>query len=50
MALYFVTSLCDILCELLEPHGARGDICEGNLSTASGAVCLGTIAKQDILL
>jgi hypothetical protein len=28
--------LCDILCELPEPHGARGDICAGNLSTASG--------------
>jgi hypothetical protein len=36
MAPYFVISLCDILCELLEPHGARGDVCMGNLSTASG--------------
>jgi hypothetical protein len=36
MALYFVVSLCDILCELAEPHGARGDVCAGNLSTASG--------------
>jgi hypothetical protein len=34
--IYFVISLCDILCELPEPHGARGDICAGNLSTASG--------------
>jgi hypothetical protein len=25
-----------ILCDLPEPHGARGDICAGNLSTASG--------------
>jgi hypothetical protein len=25
-----------ILCELPEPHGARGDVCEGNLSIASG--------------
>jgi hypothetical protein len=24
MAPSFVTSLCDILCELAEPHGARG--------------------------
>jgi hypothetical protein len=32
MASYFVT----ILCELPKPHGARGDICAKNLSTASG--------------
>jgi hypothetical protein len=25
-----------ILCDLPEPHGARGDVCAGNLSTASG--------------
>jgi hypothetical protein len=36
MTPYFVISLCDILYELLEPHGARGDVCVGNLSTASG--------------
>jgi hypothetical protein len=36
MAPDFVISLYDILCELPEPHGARGDICVGNLSTASG--------------
>jgi hypothetical protein len=36
MAPYFVIGLCDILCELLEPHGARGDVCPGNLSTTSG--------------
>jgi hypothetical protein len=34
------TILCDlsyfILCDLPEPHGARGDICAGNLSTACG--------------
>jgi hypothetical protein len=36
MAPYFVIILCDMLCELFEPHGARGDICVGNLSTASG--------------
>jgi hypothetical protein len=32
--------LCDppfmILCDLSKPHGARGDTCPGNLSTASG--------------
>jgi hypothetical protein len=36
MTSYFVISLCDILCELPEPHGARGNVCVGNLSTASG--------------
>jgi hypothetical protein len=28
--------LCDILCDLPEPHGARGDVGAGNLSIASG--------------
>jgi hypothetical protein len=32
MASYFVT----IICELPEPYGTRGDVCTGNLSTASG--------------
>jgi hypothetical protein len=32
---------CDILCELPEPHGARGDIFVGNLSTASGVHLFG---------
>jgi hypothetical protein len=36
MAPYFVISLCNILCELAEPYGARGDVCAGNLSTAIG--------------
>jgi hypothetical protein len=27
--------LCDILCDLHEQHGARGDVCAGNLSTAN---------------
>jgi hypothetical protein len=36
MAPHFVIILCDILCELPHPHGARGDVCAGNLSTASG--------------
>jgi hypothetical protein len=30
------TILCDILSEPPEPDGARGDVCAGNLSTASG--------------
>jgi hypothetical protein len=34
------TILCDpsyfILCELPKPYGARGNICAGNLSIASG--------------
>jgi hypothetical protein len=36
MSPYFVIILCDILSELPRPHGARGDVCAGNLSTASG--------------
>jgi hypothetical protein len=28
--------LCDILCDLPEPHGQRGNVCAGNLSTACG--------------
>jgi hypothetical protein len=36
MAPYFVIILCDILCEVPKPHGVRGDVCAGNLSTASG--------------
>jgi hypothetical protein len=35
MAPFFVTILGDILCELPEPQGARGDVYAGNLSTAS---------------
>jgi hypothetical protein len=50
MAPYFVISLCDILCELSEPHGARGDVCAGNLSTASRTVYRETIAKHNILM
>jgi hypothetical protein len=45
MAPYFVISLCDILCELPEPHGARGDVCAGNLSTASGDRLSGNRSK-----
>jgi hypothetical protein len=36
MAPYFMISLCGILCELSEPHGARGNVCARNLSTANG--------------
>jgi hypothetical protein len=50
MAPVFVTSLCDILYELLEPHGVKGPLCAGNLSTASGAMCREIVAKYDILL
>jgi hypothetical protein len=45
-----VIILCDILCDLPEPHGARGDICAGSLSTVSGDRLFVTIAKHDILL
>jgi hypothetical protein len=51
MAPYFVISLCDILCELPEPHDARGDVYVGNHSTASGDYLFQeTVAKHDILL
>jgi hypothetical protein len=50
MALYFVISLCDILCEFPKPHGERGDVCVENLSTARGTICWETVAKHDILL
>jgi hypothetical protein len=50
MAPVFLTNLCDILCELPKPHGAKGAICAGKLSTASGAMCRETVAKHDILL
>jgi hypothetical protein len=36
MSPYFVIILCDILYDLPEPHGVRGDVCAKNLSTASG--------------
>jgi hypothetical protein len=35
MAPHFVISLCDKLYELPEPHVARRDVYEENLSTAS---------------
>jgi hypothetical protein len=45
MAPYFVTSLCDIFCELPESHCARRDVCARNLSTASGYRLLGSRSK-----
>jgi hypothetical protein len=36
MTTYFVIILCDILCELPEPHGAGEDVYVGNLSTTNG--------------
>jgi hypothetical protein len=34
-----------ILWDLPKPHGARGDVCAGNLSTARGGVCSGNRSK-----
>jgi hypothetical protein len=31
-----LSGIGNILCDMVEPHGARGDVCTGNLSTASG--------------
>jgi hypothetical protein len=45
MAPYFAISLCDILCELPKPHGARGLLYAGNLSTASGDRLSGNRSK-----
>jgi hypothetical protein len=45
MAPFYVISLCDIRCELPEPHGARGAICAGNLSTTSGDHLSGNRSK-----
>jgi hypothetical protein len=41
MAPVCVTRLCDILCELPEPHGAKGPLCAENLNIASGAIVCG---------
>jgi hypothetical protein len=45
MVPYFVINLCDILCKLPELYGARGDVCAGNLVTASGDRLLGNRSK-----
>jgi hypothetical protein len=37
--------LCDILCDLPEPHGARGDVCAGNPALQAGTVCSGNRSK-----
>jgi hypothetical protein len=34
---------CGILCNLPEPHGTGGDVCAGNLSTASGDRLFGNL-------
>jgi hypothetical protein len=36
---------CDILCDLLELHGARGALCWEILSTATRALCWGIRSK-----
>jgi hypothetical protein len=41
----FVISLCDILCELAEPHGARGAVLCGKYSTVSGDRLSGNRSK-----
>jgi hypothetical protein len=50
MAPYFVINLCDILCELPEPHGVRGTFVRETLALQAGTVCQETVAKYDILL
>jgi hypothetical protein len=50
MATFFVISLSDILCELLNHMVQKGSFCVGNLSTASGNHLSKTVAKHDILL
>jgi hypothetical protein len=50
MAPYFVISLCDIFCELLEPRGARGMFVRETLALQAETICWETVAKHDILL
>jgi hypothetical protein len=45
MAPYFVIILCDILCELPEPHGARGAFAWEALALQARTVCLGNRSK-----
>jgi hypothetical protein len=46
-----VTRLCDILCELPEPHGAKGATVCGKLQHCKwGHSVRETVAKHDILL
>jgi hypothetical protein len=37
-----------VLCDLPEPHGARGDVCVGNLSNASGDRFYSRLATNEI--
>jgi hypothetical protein len=43
------TILCDlsyfILCEMFEPHGARGDVCAGTLALRARNICSGNRSK-----
>jgi hypothetical protein len=51
MALVCVTRLYDMLCELPEPHGAKGvTVCEKPLHYKQGYCVWETVAKHDILL
>jgi hypothetical protein len=51
MAPVFVTHLCDILCELPEPHGAkRATLCGKPQHGKRGYFVWESVAKRDILL
>jgi hypothetical protein len=51
MAPVCVTRLCDILCELLEPHGVKGDTVCGKPQHYKWGHCVSeTVVKHDILL
>jgi hypothetical protein len=51
MAHVCVTHLCDILCELPEPHGAKGaTVCGKPQHCKQGHCVWETVAKHDILL
>jgi hypothetical protein len=51
MAPVCVTCLCDLLCELPEPHGAKGVIVCGKPQHCKWGHCVQeTVAKYDILL
>jgi hypothetical protein len=51
MAPIYVTRLCDILCELSEPHGAKGaTLCGKPQHCKRGHYVWETVAKHDILL
>jgi hypothetical protein len=51
MSPVFVTRLCDILCELSEPHGAKGaTLCGKAQHDKQGHFVWESVAKRDILL